>query len=177
MSTRNSLNSQWHNGGQCFNVKINIGSGHRNFDGFTSIDNNPRAMPDILHDISVYPWPLASDSVDHVVCAHLLEHVIEQGNVEQFMGFFEELYRVCKNGAQLEIVVPDARSDAAFSDPGHKSCWDKNIFTFCSKKSMESNIARGTCMTDYETNFDFDLTDLNVINQNIVCRMRCVKDE
>lgn len=158
-------------------MKINLGSGRKRFEGFVNIDNNPRANPDIMHDISAYPWPIASGSVTHAVASHVLEHIVEQGNVEQFMAFFQELYRVCENGALVEIVVPDAQGDAAFSDPGHKSAWGKNIFTFCSKKSMTDNISRGTTMTDYETNFDFDLTELNIINENILCKMRCVKDE
>lgn len=46
-----------------------------------------------------------------------MSHVIE--HVANLVGLMEEVYRVCKSGAVVEIVVPYYTSRGAFRDPTH----------------------------------------------------------
>ena len=73
--------------------------------------------PDLRHDLEVFPWPWDESSVEHVKLVHVLEHLGREPEV--FIGIMKELYRVCRNGAQVEIVVPHPRHDNFLGDPTH----------------------------------------------------------
>jgi len=59
------------------------------------------------------PLPLKDDCADIVHLSHVVEHI---GNLIPFM---EEVYRVCKSGATVYVVVPYYTSRGAFRDPTH----------------------------------------------------------
>jgi SAM-dependent methyltransferase len=87
-------------------MKLEIGGGTKQRgDGWTNIDLVPTA--DIVHDLNVTPWPLADDSVDAVYSSHCLEHL------NGYLPAFNELCRVCRVGAPIEIRVPAPGSDLA----------------------------------------------------------------
>jgi len=158
-------------------LKLILGSGTKRAEGWISLDKLPSVNPDIVHDLSVYPWPIESDSVDEFNASHVLEHVVEQGKEEQFFAFFNELWRICKHGATGLIIIPDATKSGAFSDPGHKSFYSKDIFNFISKKSMASNKASGTSCTEYPLESDFNLVQVVQINEDIHCAVHVNKQE
>jgi hypothetical protein len=47
----------------------------------------------------------------------VLEHLGEQTGV--FLSIVREMYRVCRDGARIEITVPHPRSDDFLGDPTH----------------------------------------------------------
>ena len=63
------------------------------------------------------PWPWEDNSVDGVLFNHSLEHLGQNSRV--FLGMMKELYRVCRNGAEIEINVPHPRHDNFITDPTH----------------------------------------------------------
>lgn len=157
-------------------MKILLGCGAKKLDGWTTLDIQASVNPDIVHDLSVYPWPLADDCADEVICSHVIEHVIEQGHADQFFAFFRELWRICKHDAVCRIVVPDAMSEHAYADPWHKSFYTKNIFTFVSRKSIQLNVNMDSAMTPCEIDFDFNISGLNVLDSEIHARLVAVKN-
>jgi hypothetical protein len=62
-------------------------------------------------------WPWDVSTVDEVIFHHSLEHMGEQ--VDAFFHILKEVYRICKNGAQLLITVPHPRHDDFLNDPTH----------------------------------------------------------
>lgn len=96
-------------------MKINIGSGLKRIDGYLNVDHNPAVNPDIVLNIenAEFPWP--DNSIDAVIAHHILEHI-----GETFLKFMKELYRVCKNGAVIDIEVPHHRHENFYGDPTHK---------------------------------------------------------
>jgi SAM-dependent methyltransferase len=96
-------------------MRIELGGGTKPFgNGYANIDTVPTA--DIVHDLNVRPWPLPDDSVTDVYSSHCLEHL------DGYMPTFEELCRVCRMGAKIEIRVPSPGSDLEFVWT-HKYCW------------------------------------------------------
>lgn len=96
-------------------MKINIGSGGVKIDGFVTCDYDPLANPDFLFNLEKDRFPFDDNSVEVVVAHHVLEHLGE--------GYFhclQELYRVCKHGAMIDIRVPHFRHDYFFDDPTHR---------------------------------------------------------
>jgi hypothetical protein len=49
--------------------------------------------------------------------SHVLEHL--GARVEDYFGIIKELYRVCRDGATVTVVVPDPRHDNYLADPTH----------------------------------------------------------
>lgn len=95
-------------------MKLNIGSGHVKIDGFLNVDHDPLVKPDILCNLEELKLPLEDSSVDEIVAHHIFEHI-----GPGFIPMMKELYRVCKDGAKLDIKFPHHRSEVWFGDPTH----------------------------------------------------------
>ncbi|MGZ5037034.1 MAG: class I SAM-dependent methyltransferase [Usitatibacter sp.] len=96
-------------------IKLNLGCGSRHFEGFVNVDKY--GEPDVRHDLEVFPWPWADSSVEEIRLLHVLEHLGRDPDV--FIGIMKEMYRVCANGARVQIVVPHPRHDDFLGDPTH----------------------------------------------------------
>lgn len=95
-------------------MKINLGGGYKRYEGFLNVDIDPLTNPDILINVETGDFPIPDNSVDEVRAYHILEHV-----GEGFFHLMQELYRVCKDGAIIDIQVPHHRSEVMYGDPSH----------------------------------------------------------
>jgi len=96
-------------------MKINIGSGGTRFDGFVNCDCSNLFNPEYVFDMEKDTWPFEDNSVDEVYAHHVLEHLGE--------GYFhclQELYRVCKADAIIDVKVPHYRNENQAHDPTHR---------------------------------------------------------
>ena len=92
---------------------LDVGCGNAKTPGAIGIDSNPGTQADILHDLNVFPWPIENDVYDRIVCSHIVEHVADM------VKFMEEVHRVGKSGARVEIVTPHFSNRFSFTDPTH----------------------------------------------------------
>jgi hypothetical protein len=96
-------------------VKLNLGCGSQMLPGYCNVDIF--GAPDLRWDLETFPWPWADDAVGEVLLSHVLEHL---GQAPQtFIAIMKELYRVCRNGALVTVIVPHPRSDHFIIDPTH----------------------------------------------------------
>ena len=98
-------------------LKLNLGCGGRKMAGFVNVDCVAACQPDLVVNLEQVPWPWENDSVDEIVLHHVLEHLGQRP--ETFLAIVKEMYRVCRDGARIEIVVPHPRSDNFLGDPTH----------------------------------------------------------
>jgi SAM-dependent methyltransferase len=98
-------------------MKLNLGCGVNRKPGYVNVDREAAASPDLVVDLERLPWPWPADSVDAVVMEHVLEHLGR--DTDTYLGIFRELYRVCRDGAEIRIVVPHPRHDVFLNDPTH----------------------------------------------------------
>lgn len=102
-------------------LRLNIGSGRQRLPGFLSVDNNDNAGEiDVAHDLDRLPWPFEEGSVAEVVMDHSLEHL------EDTIGVIQELYRICADGARIEIRAP--HFSCAWFHPGHRRAIGVGLF-------------------------------------------------
>jgi predicted SAM-dependent methyltransferase len=94
-------------------VKVNLGCGMHHMDGWVNVDHNPDCNPDRIADLSKYPFPFPTNSMDEIYCSHLVEHIPD------ITKFMLELYRIAKNGCIIHIKYPLFTSRSAYADPTH----------------------------------------------------------
>jgi SAM-dependent methyltransferase len=98
-------------------MKLNLGCGQNRMEGYLNTDREASVRPDLVMDLESFPWPFEDNSVEAVVANHVLEHV--GARAEVFIRIMQELYRVCRPGAEIRIAVPHPRHDNFFDDPTH----------------------------------------------------------
>ena len=102
-------------------TKLDIGCKTSIKDGFTGIDYQELGQQ-ILWDIRE-GLPFPDNTITDIYCNHFLEH-LDNKDIE---GFFLELYRICKDGASIEIGVPHSESLGAYTH-NHLSFWNELRF-------------------------------------------------
>jgi SAM-dependent methyltransferase len=88
-------------------VILNLGCGFRKHEQAINVDGFKACNPDILWDLSKFPYPWADNSIDSIYAYHVFEHISD------WWGAFQECSRILKPRGQLEIRVPDPSSDSA----------------------------------------------------------------
>jgi len=68
--------------------------------------------------------PLKASSVDVVHLSHTVEHI------RDLVRFMEEIYRICRPGAEVRVVVPYYTSRGAFRDPTHVRYITEDTFQY-----------------------------------------------
>ena len=82
-------------------IRLNIGRGKDIKEGYLNCDYVKAPGVDLVIDISKERLPLPNDSVDEILCSHILEHIHDW-----HLNPMSEMHRVLKKGGILEIRVP-----------------------------------------------------------------------
>lgn len=126
-------------------LKLNLGCGHRKFDGWVNVDKYPACQPDQVVDLERFPWPWADDSVAEVQMIHVLEHLGAQADT--YLGILCELWRICRHGARVRIVVPHPRHDSYLNDPTHVRPVTADGLLMFSQRANREWVAQGAANT------------------------------
>lgn len=133
-------------------MKLNLGSGTKRYPGYTNIDADAGSNPDHVINIEKERLPFPDSSVDHILAHHILEHLGD--------GFFhciQEMYRVCKHGAIIDVRVPHPRHDTFLIDPTHKRSIYPHTLDMFSKTRNKRDMDAGGCETPIGFIYDVDL--------------------
>lgn len=86
-------------------MKLNLGCGDKKIEGYLNVD--VCGAPDLICDLSAFPWPWEDNSVDEVFSEHFLEHVPD------YEKTVLEMHRVLAPQGILRFKVPHFRSPMA----------------------------------------------------------------
>lgn len=103
---------------------LELGCGPTKRPGVVAIDHNPNSAADIIHDLNTFPYPLANDVFDEIICEHVLEHL------DNLIKVMEELHRVAKPSALIRIYVPFFSSIFYYRDPTHRTFFSAHTFDY-----------------------------------------------
>ena len=103
------------------NLRLDLGCGSCKKEGTIGIDLEPAVGVDHVVDIQNQPLPFPDASVEYVHTSHFLEHL------KDLVKVFQEISRVCQNGATLEIWTPYAWTNDAFIF-GHEFYFTEEIY-------------------------------------------------
>lgn len=83
-------------------MKLNLGCGDKLMPGYVNVDIC--GSPDLICDLSKFPWPFEDNSVEEVFAEHFLEHV------DDYDKTVREINRILSPRGRLHFVVPHFRS-------------------------------------------------------------------
>ena len=93
---------------------LDIGCGSAKFPGAVGLDISANTDADIVHDLDVFPYPIEDGSFDQILMQDVIEHVAQPIRV------FEELHRIARPGARIQLRTPHFSSVLAYGDPTHR---------------------------------------------------------
>jgi hypothetical protein len=108
--------------------------------GWTGIDIEPNS--DIVWDLWQYPWPIASGSVSKVHMAHFVEHIPHWRpgwDKDGWWMFWEEVYRITRKGATVDVTHPFLKHDRSFWDPTHERFIPGETWAYLDRNWREAN--------------------------------------
>lgn len=120
-------------------IRLDIGCGAAKQPGWTGLDIRPLPGVDIVHNVTVFPWPLPDECVLCAFASHLVEHIPPHNF--GFINFMNEVWRVLKVGGEFAIATPHGYSPGYLQDPTH--CNPCNEATWCYFDPFEPNTQGG----------------------------------
>lgn len=156
-------------------MKLNLGSGHKRIDGYLNIDSDPNSNPDYVLNLETDKLPFDDNSVDAVICHHILEHL-----GDGFFHLIQELYRVCKHGTIIDVHVPHPQHDTFLIDPTHKRPIYPHTLDMFSKTRNKRDMDAGGCETPIGFIFDVDMYVLDhrpVLDEYWMPRFQSMSEE
>jgi len=112
-------------------MKLNMGSGNNILKGYINLDCIPLNGVDVIHNLEEFPYPFPDNYFKEIYIHQTLEHLSDKTKV------MEELYRISKNGAIIDIHVPYFSNCGAFCHAEHKSFFGYNTFDYWCNPSPE----------------------------------------
>jgi hypothetical protein len=142
-------------------MNLNLGCGYGKLEGWINVDSAKECAPDLLYELECLPWPWESNSAERVCFIHSLEHMGREPSV--FLGIMQELYRVCCNGAEIEIVVPHPRHDNFLNDPTHVRVITPGLLQLFDRRICDDVKRRGGSNSPlaHYLNVDFAITSID----------------
>ena len=132
--------------------KLNLGCGKDILKGYVNLDNNKLKGVDIVHNLNETPYPFSDNEFDEINAKAIFEHL------DDLQKVLEEIYRISKKGAILNVSVPHFASLGAFVDPTHK-----RFFTYYTFDYYSINSKKEISHLDYYSNVKFKIIKKKII--------------
>jgi hypothetical protein len=152
-------------------IALNLGCGQSPLPGFKNVDWMPEDGVDIVCNLFQPNWPIADDSVGFVYMSHLLEHVPPH----VWATFWNEIYRVCADGARFMVMSPHGRSDRHMGDPTHCQPLIDRKFAYLNKKVRTDWKLNHNYYGGRDLNFVMDIAPWKLWNQRTSCMSDAAK--
>ena len=136
-------------------MKLNLGSGYRRIEGYKNVDNDELVKPDYLVDLEDCHLPIEDNTVDEVRAHHIFEHI------HNFIPLMKEIYRVCKHGARLDILVPHHFHDVFWGDVTHVRPITVAGMAQFSKSHCQSELEKFGSSSGVALKYDLDFKMMN----------------
>ena len=108
---------------------VDFGSGLAKAPGHIGLDIIPQADIVINLDDPKLKLPFEDNSIDGARASQFVEHI------DNLISFLNEVYRVLKPGAVIEINTPYANTKQSLQDPTHRRQFVEETFAYFAKNS------------------------------------------
>ncbi|MDZ7959691.1 MAG: methyltransferase domain-containing protein [Aulosira sp. DedQUE10] len=104
-------------------ICVDLGCGKHKAEGFIGVDVIAGEQVDIIANLNGH-FPFPNNSVDFIKVHNVVEHLPDR------IHTMNEIWRICKPDAIVDISVPSTDGRGAFQDPNHVSFWNVNSFMY-----------------------------------------------
>jgi len=173
-------------------TKIDLACGDNKKEGYYGIDVCDLQEVDLVHDLTVYPWPIDDNSVDEIHCSHYMEHIphvdikgiLKQSeSFEDFkekvteskdglINFINEITRILKVGGKATVIAPYYMSIRAFGDPTHTRYIGNLTFLYWNKEWRDNNK-----LGHYGIDADYDMKLSYAISNELTLKSEALRDQ
>lgn len=91
---------------------------------FLKIDDKTAGKRETAIDLSKFPWPFEKDTFEEIRAENVLE------KVDDLEAVMNEVFRICKNGAKIYIIVPYFNSSSNCSPTSHHNFGFSTFYYF-----------------------------------------------
>lgn len=133
-------------------VKIDLGCGPNKKEGFVGVDQF--AFPNVDHVVQIAkePLPFEDGSVEEVHASHFVEHL----TAAERCYLMNDLFRVMKPGAKMQMIVPHWGSNRAYGDPTHQWPPIGEMWFYYLKREWRMSQAPHTDKSNWPEGYDCD---------------------
>ncbi len=166
-------------------ILLGAGSDHRKklyvegrqaWEGMVKVDFNADHAPDIVHDLTVLPYPFEDNSADEIHMYDVWEHLGQQGDFKTFFAQWAEIWRILKPDGLFFGISPHWSSPWAWMDPGHTRAAGPEMLLFLQQPKYEA--VGKTPMSDYrflyQADFDVEFADVSE-NRQFLWALKAIK--
>jgi SAM-dependent methyltransferase len=104
-------------------ICVDLGCGTHKAEGFIGVDLIAGDRVDVIGNLNDH-FPFPENSVDFIKAHDIIEHLPDR------IHTMNEIWRICKPDALIDISVPSTDGRGAFQDPTHVSFWNINSFMY-----------------------------------------------
>lgn len=110
-------------------MNINLGCGERRIPGkagkdCVNVDFRETSITDVVHDLSVFPWPFEKQQFDNAYAIDIIEHMVH------VVPFLDEAWKILKTGGRLHIRTTYFETEQSYRDPTHHHFFTLESFDF-----------------------------------------------
>jgi SAM-dependent methyltransferase len=109
--------------------KLHLGCGRAKRRGYINVDSCEAVKPDVVWDLNNFPYPFDDNTFEEILAYSILEHL------DDVVAAMEEIHRIAKPGAMVDITVPYWDSYGFATDPTHKHMFTEHTFDFFTGKA------------------------------------------
>lgn len=154
-------------------VMLDVGCGTNKEQGWIGMDSVDAPGVDVVHSMVKFPWPFEDNSIWHIRCVHVMEHVPMtcmccEDQVDPLFRILDEFWRILEPGGKVRIVSPHASNTLrAWRDPTHRRAITEETFHYANAgKRVEWGVSHYPVACDFQVSYGF-VTDEHGVIQDI----------
>lgn len=111
-------------------MNINLGCGEKELRGDAAPDNcvnvdlRKTAIVNVVHDLTVFPWPFSDEEFNNAYALDIVEHMVH------VIPFIDEVWRIIKPDGKLFIRTTYFETEQSYRDPTHHHFFTLESFDF-----------------------------------------------
>lgn len=131
---------------------------HKEWSNLVTLDINSEHKPNIVHDLTVLPYPFEDETFDEIHAYDVMEHTGAQGDHKFFFAQWSEFWRILKPDGHFFAKSPMWNSRWAWGDPSHTRVIQPESLVFLKQTEYTKQVGHSP-MTDFRYIYKADFED------------------
>ena len=113
-------------------MELNLGCGREIKEGYINVDKFKHNGVDVVWDLNVLPLPFKDNSIDEVLCSHILEHLVNP------YPLVLDIYRILKPNGLFHCLLPTNNYGIVHLRGNHTSNYFASVTSDTKEASLDT---------------------------------------